>query len=70
MSHITCQAQRDENEAIRNCPHASVSVYKEIENEWTGEMVGNWYTEDQCGPTRYVSTAQDQCIRCGKTFTY
>lgn len=70
MSHITMQSERDENNSIWNCPHREVLVYAETQgydgddNEW------KWQTENQCGPTEYISAAKDRCIRCKKVFTY
>lgn len=70
MSHITCQAERDENEAIWNCPYRSVEVWKSWIDEWTGEEEWGWVSENQCGDVEYLSPAKDRCKRCGKTFTY
>lgn len=70
MSHITCDAEREENKAIWACPYRSVSVYVEEYNDWTGEMEYNWKTENQCGDVEYISVAKDKCKRCGKVFTY
>lgn len=70
MSHITCQAERDENQAINNCPFASARVWKPVEDYWTGEITEEWVIENQCGEPEYLSAAQDKCKRCGKVFTY
>lgn len=70
MTHITCQAERDENEAIWNCPYRSVHVWRDVVDEWTGETESQCVTENQCGDTITLSPAKDKCKRCSKTFTY
>lgn len=70
MTHITKQSERDENKAIRECRYANVYRTKVVQNDWTGEDEFIEEIENQCGPSKYISAAKDQCIRCGKTFTY
>lgn len=70
MSHITCQAERDENAAIWACPHRSVTVWREVEDDWTGEISMEPAIENQCGDSEYISVGKDRCKRCGKVFTY
>jgi hypothetical protein len=70
MSHITCQAERDENAAINACPHRAVSVWHDVYDDWTGETHSECFQENQCGEWATISVAKDRCKRCGKTFTY
>lgn len=71
MSHITKQSERDENSAIWNCPYREVPVYVKIEDcYYTGEEQWEWQTQNQCGPSEYIGTAKDRCVRCNKVFTY
>lgn len=69
MTHITKQSERDENAAINNCQYSSVPVWRIVDDGWN-EPYEEWAYENQCGNTRRVSVAKDQCLRCGKTFTY
>lgn len=70
MSHITCQAERDENEAMNNCPHRSIPVLRTFVDDWTGEAYEEWTTESRCGKWVTLSPAKDKCLRCEKIFTY
>jgi hypothetical protein len=70
MSHITQQSERDENQAIDNCPYRSVYEYVDVYNDWTGETEQEWKQVSKCGDMQRVSLAKDKCTRCGKVFTY
>lgn len=70
MSHITCDAEREENKAMWACPYRAVPVYVDVYNDWTGEYESEWKEENQCGDMQRISVAKDKCIRCGKIFTY
>jgi hypothetical protein len=70
MSHITCQSERDENAAIHACPYANVQKRQWVEHEIYEGGFYEYYIENECGETKYLGAAKDQCIRCGKIFTY
>lgn len=71
MSHIKFQSERDENQAMNNCPYRSVARYVEKVDYETNETYSQWdYSVNECGETEYISTAKDRCKRCGKVFTY
>lgn len=70
MSHITCQKERDENQAIWDCPDRKVGRWTMVYNEYTGESEEEWVTESKCDVSERVSVAKDRCKRCGKIFTY
>lgn len=71
MTHITCQAERDDNAKVQNCPYAAVKLVRYVEDPWgEGEPYREEYTENQCGPSTYISAAKDKCKRCGLVCTY
>lgn len=70
VSHITCDAERDENAEIFACPHRAVHVWRDVYDDWTGETNSEVSQENQCGKWVTLSPAKDKCLRCGKTFTY
>lgn len=70
MSHITCDAERVENEQIWACPNRSIPVYGTWRHPITGEEEQTEGLENQCGPTERVTVGKERCIRCGKTMTY
>lgn len=70
MSHITCEEERLENISIWECPYRSVGRYVTVYNSWTGEDEEEWAVLSECGDMKKLSIAKDQCVRCGKIFTY
>ncbi|NPT59069.1 hypothetical protein GNZ13_32045 [Paraburkholderia sp. 5N] len=70
MSHITCQAERDENAKIFACPYRAVKVWRDVEDDWTGETRSECFEENQCGEEIWLSPAKGQCKRCGLVLTY
>lgn len=70
MGHITQQSERDENQAIWDCPYRDVPITYQVLNDWTGEYEDAYGTESQCGEMITLSVAKDKCVRCGKIFTY
>lgn len=70
MSHITCNAERVENEEIWACPHRSVHVSGTWMHPITGDIEDVDVIQNQCGLTERVAVGKERCLRCRKTMTY